>query len=286
MTRAEPLPGEQLIMKLKPHPLAFWHLFAVSGLLIVLGHVVRQLYALVAGLKLQIPILQSYNSANVLILWGVLVAAAVVIGLIYVRVTSLLAFGAIASAATIMTEYFKMPLETHYWLLVFSGLMGFVLTELYRRGHNYYVTNLRLVTESDFIFYNSRQLTYDKINDLALVQGPIGRILNFGTVIPVTASGLGLGEDSASAGIRTGIGIGGKASLPTGVGVGLSASGGRGVQIPRGRTYHTLYGVSRPREVLEAVARMIQRQTSGPYLERIASGVEKLLSQNTTVKNG
>jgi len=287
VTRAEPLPGEKLVMKLKPHPLAFWHLFAISGILIFLGYLVKQLYLFVAGFKLRIPIpfLQQYNIANVLVLWGVLVGVAIVIGLIYVRVTSLLVFGTVALTGTILTEYFKMPLEVHFWLLVFCGFMGFALTELYRRGHDYYVTTFRLIMERSFMSYDSRQLTYDKINDLALVQGPLGRILNYGTVIPVTASGFGLGEDSASAGIGSGIGIGGKSPSPIGVGVGLSASGGRAVEIPRGRTYHTLYGVPRPREVQEAIARMIQRQTPGPYLERIASGVEKLLEKNMTSKN-
>jgi len=286
VTKAEPLPGEQLVMKLKPHPLAFWHLFAISGLLIVLGYLLRQLYILVAGFKFRIPVpfLEQYNVANVLILWGILIGVAIIVGLIYVRVTSLLAFGAIALVATILTEYFRMPLEAHFWVLVLSGFMGFSLTESYRRGHNYFITNLRLIMERNFISYDSRQFTYDKINDLALVQGLIGRILDFGTVIPVTASGFGLGEDSASAGIGTGIGTGGRAPLP--LGVGLSASGGRAVQIPRGRTYHTLYGVRRPREVQEAIARMIQKRMSSSYLERIASGVERLLNQNANMEKG
>jgi len=286
VTKAEPLPGEQLVMKLKPHPLAFWHLFVVSGLLIVLGYLLRQLYVFVAGFKLRIslPLLQQYNVANILILWGMLIGVAIIVGLIYIRVTSLLAFGAVALVATILTEYFKMPLEIHFWVLVISGFMGLSLTEFYRRGHNYYITNLRLITEKDFVSYDSRQLTYDKINDLALVQGLIGRILNFGTVIPVTASGFGLGKDSASAGIGAGIGTGSGAPLLPGVG--LLASGERAVHIPRGRTYHTLYGDRRPREVQETIAKMIQKQMSGSRLERIASGVEKLLSQNMVTGKG
>ena len=262
MTRAEPLPGETLIMKLKPHPLAFWHLFAISGLLVFLGYLIGQLYLLTARFKLRIPIpfLEQYNLSNILIFWGVLLGVAIVIGLVYMRVTSLLLFGAIALAGTVLTEYFKMPLDVHVWLLVICGLMGFCMAEFYRRGHNYYITNLRLIMERNFISYDSRQLTYDKINDLALVQGMLGRVLNYGTVVPVTASGFGLGEDSASAAILSGLGVGtGTRSLGN-VGFGLSATGGRAVQIPRGRTYHTLYGVPRPRQVQEAIARMIQRQ--------------------------
>lgn len=282
MKRTEPLPGEKLILKLKPHPLAFWHLFVISGLMIFLGYFVKQLYLYAAGSKLRIaiPFLQQYNLANVLVLWCVLIGAAIVIGLIYVRITSVILFGAIALAGTMLTEYFKMPLEVHFWLLVFCGLIGFALTEFYRRGHNYYITTIRLIMEKSFVSYDSRQLTYGKINDLAMVQGLLGRIFNYGTVVPITASGFGLGEDLASAGIGSGIGIGGKLPSPVGLGFGFSASGGRAVQIPRGRTYHNLYGVPRPREVQETVARMIQGQNLGPYLEGVASGSEGLPKQN------
>lgn len=287
MTRPEPLLGEKLVMKLKPHPMAFWHLFAVSGILIMLGYLVKQLYAFVVDIRLRspIPFLQQYNVANVLILWAVLIGSAIVIGLVYIRVTSVLLFGSIALIGTVLTEYFKMPLEVHFWLLVVCGFVGFVMTEFYRRGHTYYVTTFRLITERSFVSYDSRQLTYDKINDLALVQGLFGRLLNYGTVIPVTASGLGLGEDLASAEIGSGVGTGGRALSPIGFGLALSASGGRAVQIPRGRTYHTLYGVSHPREVQTTIARMIQGQTPGPYLKRIASGIESLIEKNKTSRN-
>jgi hypothetical protein len=263
LQRVEPLPGEQLIMRLKPHPLAFWHLFAISGVLIILGFILRQLYFLVAGLKLPallaLPFLQQHNVINILILWSMSIGVAIAIGLVYVRLTPVLIFASIALVATVLTEYLKMPLETHSVILILSGLAGFLLTESYRRGHSYYITNLRLIMEKDFISYDSRQITYDRISDLALVQGLIGRILNYGTVVPVTLSGFGLGEDSAHAGIAAGT-AGGKASVS--MAVGLSASGGRAVQIPRGRTYHTLYGVPNPREAQQVIAQMIQKHIS------------------------
>jgi len=260
-------------MKLKPHPLAFWHLYAISLLLVALGYVMERIYALVAGftLRLPLPFLQQYNAVNVLVFWGVLVGAGVIIGLVYLRVTSLLIFSAIALSGTLLTEYFKMPLQVHLWLLVVCGLAGIAFAEFYRRGHNYYITNLRVVMEKSFISYDSRQFTYNRIEDLAIVQGLLGRVLNYGTIVPVTASGFGLGEDSASAGIGAGLGVGGKRLSPVGAGVGFSAGGGRAVLIPRGRTYHTLYGIPRPREVQHAIALIIQgqvppKQTVGPYL--------------------
>jgi hypothetical protein len=273
VTRAQPLPGEKLVMKMKPHPLAFWHLYAISGLLILLGYLIARIYVYLAGFKLglPIPILQQQNVSNILVLWVLLLGTSIILGFVYLRATSILVFGAIALAGTVLTEYFKMPLDVHYWLLIVCGLAGFVFVEFYRRGHNYYVTNLRIVMEKSFLSYDSRQFAYNKIEDLAVVQGVLGRVLNYGTVIPVTASGFGLGEDSASLGIGGGGGIGGKHGVPVGGGVSFSASGGRAVLIPRGRTYHTLYGIPRPREVQHAIVmimqgQMPQKQTIGPYL--------------------
>ncbi len=82
-------------------------------------------------------------------------------------------------------------------------------------------------------------------------------------MIPVTGSGFGLGEDSASLGIGGAVGVGGKRILPVGGGLSFSASGGRAVLMPRGRTYHTLYGIPRPREVQQAIV-MIMMQGQVP----------------------
>jgi len=274
VAKVQQLPSEKLVLKLKPHPLAFWHLYAVSGVLILLAYEVRQFYAYLARftLELPIPFLQQHNSANILVLWTLLVGVAIIIGFVYVRATSLLVFSAIAFTGTVLTEYVKMPLDVHYWLLIVCGLVGFVLTEFHRRGHSYYVTNKRIVMEKSFLSYDSRQFAYDRIEDLAVVQGVLGRVLNYGTVIPVTGSGFGLGEDSASLGIGGAVGIGGKRILPVGGGISLSASGGRAVLMPRGRTYHTLYGIPRPKEVQQAIVMIMmqghvpEKTTVGPYL--------------------
>lgn len=42
-----------------------------------------------------------------------------------------------------------------------------------------------------FITRDIRELSYDKITDIAVRQDILGRLYNFGTIIPLTASGLG-----------------------------------------------------------------------------------------------
>ncbi|MFH0848735.1 MAG: PH domain-containing protein [archaeon] len=265
MGKIEPFPGERLILMAKPHSLAFWHLNVISGLLVCLGFVVKWLYSAVGNyqwLKFisNIPSLGRYNITQLLIYWTVLVGFAIIIGLVYIRITPLLLFGSIAAVGTILSEYLRMPLDIHMWLLVFSGLMGFVLTELYRQGHSYYITSLRLIMQKSFISNDSRQLSYRQISDISVTQGLLGKIFDFGTVIPVTVSGMGLGQDSSIAGLSSGVAAGVRVPGQLGVGLGFSASGGRAVQLPRGRTYHTLYGVSHPDRVAETVAQIMFRK--------------------------
>ncbi len=135
MTKAQPLPGEKLVMKMKPHPLAFWHLYAVSALLILLGYMIARVYPYLAGLKLSlpIPVLQQQNIPNILVLWVLLLGTSIILGFVYLRATSILVFGGIAFVGTVLTEYFKMPLDVHYWLLIVCGLVGFVFVEFYRK---------------------------------------------------------------------------------------------------------------------------------------------------------
>jgi hypothetical protein len=262
MEKIEPLPGERLILVTKPHSLAFWHLNVISGLLICLGVIIRWSYNAISNyqwLKFlnNIPYFGRFNVASLAIYWALIMGFAVIISLVYIKFTPILLFGSIAVIGTVLSEYLKMPLEIHMWLLVFSGLMGFVLTELYRQGHSYYVTNLRLIMQKNFISSDSRQLPYRQISDLSVNQGLLGRVFNFGTVVPVTVSGFGLGEDSANAGLTGGIAGTLRSYGQLGGGLGFSASGGRAVQLPRGRSYHTMYGVSHPAYVAETIARVM-----------------------------
>ncbi len=264
MTKIEPFPGEQLVMRLKPHFLSFWHLYVVCGLMVTLALLLKWIYGAMTNLQWlgflsKIPVLGRYNLPHILIFWTTLISIAIAISMIYVRATPVLVFGLIALLGTVATEYLKMPLETHSWLLVFSGLIGFVVTELYRQGHSYYITNLRLIMRKSFLSNDSRQLVYGQISDISVVQGLFGRIFNFGTVIPVAVSGLGLGQDSVMAELGTGLSMRSRMTNPFGVAGGLSAGGGRAVHLPRGRTYHTLYGVSNPNDVAETLARMMTR---------------------------
>ncbi|RLG41175.1 MAG: hypothetical protein DRN78_04580 [Thermoproteota archaeon] len=74
----------------------------------------------------------------------------------------------------------------------------------------------------------------------------LGRLFNFGTVIPLTASGLGVGQDLALAGTSVKV-----SRFEVGV------AGGRGINVPRARTFLALYGVPDPENVSATISSLL-----------------------------
>ena len=89
-----------------------------------------------------------------------------------------------------LSKYILAGFATFFLLLIFGtlgfvlGLILFLVIELVRRNNRYYVTNSRVA--HDFTFYfiarKTSSTVYNKIQDLHLFQGLIGRIFNIGTL--------------------------------------------------------------------------------------------------------
>jgi len=126
-------------------------------------------------------------------------------------------------------------------VLVF-GLVGIMGTEWYRQCHVYLVTNRRLVISSHGLWHSERSLAYGKINDLILQKGFLGNLLDFGTIIPLTASGIGAGADMAGGGLGVG------ASL-FGVNLGVGVGGGHSRNVPKESLPYTLFNIPAPDEI-------------------------------------
>jgi membrane protein YdbS with pleckstrin-like domain len=72
-----------------------------------------------------------------------------------------------------------------------------ISTTHYTRSFNYAVTSDGIIFKRQFLMTRSqRRMLYDNITEVNLSQGPIGTMLRFGSVLPMTASGLGLGDES------------------------------------------------------------------------------------------
>ncbi|MFC2154669.1 hypothetical protein ACFLRC_04240 [Candidatus Altiarchaeota archaeon] len=161
-----------------------------------------------------------------------------------------------------------------YILGITFAVLGIVGVELYRRAHSFYVTNFRVITELDFVGYKKNELRYDDIQNLILHQGLIGKVFNFGTLIPITASGLGMGSDMAAVTIGGATGVGQSGMI------GGAVTGGRSVDVPRSRSSYMLFGIPNPQETYNVITKMMHHADEAPYLRKMTTGIEELVQQN------
>jgi len=137
------------------------------------------------------------------------------------------------------------------------SIIGFLIVEIYRRSHQYIITNLRLVLMSGFLTKTELSIRYDKVTVFGK-QSILGQIFNFGTIIPITQSGLGLGSDQTLA--AGGLMVGGKKAKLLGL-----VGGGKEVQTPRTRSSFELHGVHPYREVKNLIEKLVQESVPTAY---------------------
>jgi len=163
----------------------------------------------------------------------------------------------------------------YYTILV--SIIGFLIVELYRRSHRYIISNQHIVFKGGVLTKQERTLRYDKVSDINSKQGILGQIFGFGTIIPISQSGFGLGSDSSFA--AGGIQVGEKKAKFMGI-----FGGGKEVQTPRARSYYELHGVHPYKEVKKLVENLVQENVSTPYLqEQAATQKEQAATQKEQV---
>ncbi len=117
-----------------------------------------------------------------------------VLGRSYISFVSLATIGLAVLWVAVAVINFYLPGE-HVWVLLPLNVFCFLvlplllygLGYLYVKGHRYIITNERIVMFRKFVGILLRTVTHDKITDLIVNQGPIGRICNYGRVSPITA---------------------------------------------------------------------------------------------------
>ena len=275
----------------RPHPLSFLKYYLVNTYLILVALFLNQAYNYIKiyaesnqwikgllGLLKFIPWMKPEDLLLLILFWAILILSGLLIGVLWVSKMPLLYMILLGAAGTLLEVYFLAPYETFLfiqkplvklYLLALAAIIGFFLIEIYRRGHKYFITNYRIVTIKKFIRKEMREIMYDKITDVYLDQGILGRIFNFGTIIPISASSFGLGEDAALAAVSAGT------SSPKKGFLGISFGGKRGVNRPRAATYFSLYGVSNPKKIHLIIANKMIEMKEAPILRRI----ERLLEE-------
>lgn len=257
MDQEESLRNEQVKRVLSPHPLSFMKLQFLCIFLIIWGILLLWLvnFSEVKGWFSDgwVPIVVVWALA--LLVFGVIASILTIRWSIFFLYLGIIAggIGIMASFNWLETASLFIPV----WSVCMS-ILGFLLVEWYRRSHKYIISNLRIVFSGGIITKRERTLRYDKISDINSEQGVLGQIFGFGTIIPISQSGFGLGSDQSFA--AGGVKIGEKK-----VGFFGLFGGGREVQTPRTRSYYELHGVHPYKEIKKLVESAVQESVITPY---------------------
>ncbi|MBS7641140.1 MAG: PH domain-containing protein [Candidatus Bathyarchaeia archaeon] len=268
--------SERVEVSLKPHPLSFLKYYLAClylSLIAIAFHIICQwlrqnvwsnpsiawllnlLFSIVPGLR-------SEEMVSLIIFWAILVLSGLLMGVLWVSKMPLLYMILIGASGTILEIYLYPEPATKSAILFLSTVIGLILVDIYRRGHEFLLTNYRIIAIKRFIGKEVREVMYDKISDLYMHQGLLGRIFNYGTIIPVSESGFGLGEDASLATASAG-------TIAKGGSIGITVGGKRSVSRPRAATYFSLYGVPDPRRIRGIIGSKMLEMKEAPILRRI-----------------
>ncbi|KYK20005.1 hypothetical protein AYK24_04325 [Thermoplasmatales archaeon SG8-52-4] len=256
MREDELLNNEKVEKVLSPHPLSFMGYQSLCIFLIILGIVIGWLVSF-SDMK---ELFENYLIS--ITVWGlVLLVVGVIASLVTIRwrIFFLYLFIFLGGFGLILWQGWQdivgvvLPFYT-----VSVSIIGFLIVELFRRSHKYIITNQRISFKGGVLTKRERTLRYDKISDINAKQGILGQIFSFGTIIPISQSGFGLGSDSAQA--AGGVMLGEKKVKLLGI-----FGGGKEVQTPRARSYYELHGVHPYKEIKKLVEEMVQGSVITPY---------------------
>lgn len=249
MKKNELVKNEKIEKVLSPHPLSFMGYQSLSLFLIIWG--------IILGWLVNFSDMKGFFSGDwiIIILWGfVLLLTGIIASLLSIRwrifFFYLLGFlGGIG--LMIWQNWFD---DAEIFLPIYSiaiSIVGFLIIEVFRRSHKYIISNKRIIFKGGVFTKEERTLRYDKISDITAKQGILGQIFGFGTIIPISQSGFGLGNDNSFAG--GGAQIGEKKLKLFGL-----FGGGKEVQTPRARSYYELHGIYPYKEVKNLVEELVQ----------------------------
>ena len=285
------LGGEELKMKLSPHMFSFFNLYFVFFLLLVWAYVIYEFFV-----RYKFANFPLYEDIEGLVQDSEVLAGAIIwsLGLFVVGFAARYFFMD-SGGQSIFRLYSGvavigiLSLSYHQWKnLEFMGdtmefgrvfipgmtaivsLVGFVSVDYYRRSFTYFLTDNRIVLKSSFLMNRSeRQVRYNHIEDIKLEQGIIGSIFGYGTVLPLTGSGLGTGTDESMVVAGAGSDVKGLGSI--GIAGGSRSSSKRVRHNPN----DCLFGVPSPGKVRDLITENIQADTGVEHLKNIKELLSK-----------
>ena len=256
MNKEDLLENEKVEKILSPHPLSFMRLQSLCIFLIVWG--------VLLGWIVNIGYKDLFGEPwlTTIPVWGlVLLLVGVIASLVTIRWVIFFLYLGVFAGGVALIFWLGLQESTGIFLPFYTvavSIIGFLIVELYRRSHKYIISNLRITFKGGILTKRERTLRYDKITDIDARQGILGQIFSFGTIIPISQSGFGLGSDKSFA--AGGVALGGKKAKVLGI-----FGGGKEVQTPRARSYYELHGVYPYKEVKGIVEKMVQGNVITPY---------------------
>ena len=280
------LRGEEMKMQLKPHFFSFFHLYIIFFFLLVWAYVIHDFFDSHTfqdfrfyDIIIKIPFVNEVLAGA--IIWSL---ALFVVGFIarYFFMDAggqsiFRLYSGLAILGIVVLSYHKWKMEdTEAFGLWFIpgvtaavGLIGLLSVDAYRRSFTYYLTDNRIVIQGNFLMNRSeRQVRYNHIEDIKMEQGIVGTMLGYGTVLPLTGSGLGTGSDETMV-------IAGSGAEVKGLGIGLLGGSRTSSKRIRHNPHDCLYGVPQPSKVRDLITENIQSDTGVEHLKNI----QELLSK-------
>ena len=280
------LRGEEMKMQLKPHFFSFFHLYIIFFFLLVWAYVIHDFFDAhkfqdfrFYDIIIKIPFVNEVLAGA--IIWSL---ALFVVGFIarYFFMDAggqsiFRLYSGLAILGIVVLSYHKWKMEDTeafgLWFIpgitAVVGLIGLLSVDAYRRSFTYYLTDNRIVIQGNFLMNRSeRQVRYNHIEDIKMEQGIVGTILGYGTVLPLTGSGLGTGSDETMV-------IAGSGAEVKGLGIGLLGGSRTSSKRIRHNPHDCLYGVPQPSKVRDLITENIQSDTGVEHLKNI----QELLSK-------
>ncbi len=90
--------------------------------------------------------------------------------------------GQYPSYAVIVMDFLYLIIIAIAALFAFMALVGY----FYVQGHLYVLTNRRIILLRKFVTISIREIAYSEITDIIVNQGPVARLLNYGSVTPLS----------------------------------------------------------------------------------------------------
>ncbi|MCD6509945.1 MAG: PH domain-containing protein [Thermoprotei archaeon] len=267
------LDDEQVLLKCKPVPMAFFTRYLIAIYPLIAGLIAHMLMKLTydemvdlirrigMGGFIRIDHLTTY----IVLLWLLIAIPGIIAGLLRITWKIPILYMSLLCILTFMMWYYGLKETLLILVLGLTSLLWLTCIEVIRRGHEYYLTNYRVITRRAFPSIEERSIFYSRIIDVVIRKGIIGRIFGYGTVIPITASELGIGDNFSLAL------VGAKAK-----GLSADVGGGKSIKVPRGATQHVLYGVPKPERVYKVILEHIKKTEESEYLRRITEAVKNI----------